>query len=270
MKTTEWYSEADAEGKLTLLKQASQLWQSYLMVRNGEKEIYGDLLEHLKKQYALGTDQFPKTITKAADVMGAHEIQKDQGKLKKEKNEKNTEKEKNKNENNNQPNRPRRNGNGNGNGNEMNFRQNRETFCHVCGDKSHMAPKCKLKNKVAYDDWYISELKRAKIQQQHQQNLQKTDAKKIKEKVQENMEKGWCTFQTEEYSGICKSESDSEQQSVVNNGMELNQHPSNKFGFLKNSLILDTGSTISATVMNEDMVINIDKAKVPIVMTTNA
>ena len=94
MKTTEWYTEADPEGKLALLKQASQLWQSYLMVRNGEKEIYGDLLEHLKKQYALGTDQFPKTITKAANVMGAHEIQKDQGKLKKEKNEKNIEKEK--------------------------------------------------------------------------------------------------------------------------------------------------------------------------------
>ena len=84
------------------------------------------------------------------------------------------------------------------------------------------------------------------------------------------MEKGWCTFQTEEYCGICKSESDSDQQSVVKNGMELNQHPPNRFGFLKNSLILDTGSTISAAVMNENMVININKAKVPIVMTTNA
>ena len=44
------------------------------MDRNGEKEIYGDLLEHLRKQYVLGTDQFPKTLTKAAYVMGAHEI----------------------------------------------------------------------------------------------------------------------------------------------------------------------------------------------------
>ena len=38
IKTTEWYTEADPEGKLALLKQASQLWQSYLMVRNGEKK----------------------------------------------------------------------------------------------------------------------------------------------------------------------------------------------------------------------------------------
>ena len=94
MMNTEWYKDADEDMRSMLLKQSSQLWQSYLMVRNGEKDTYGDLLDHLRKQYALGTDQFPKSTTNAADVMGAHEIQKGQVKQKNEKNEKNEEKEK--------------------------------------------------------------------------------------------------------------------------------------------------------------------------------
>ena len=77
-----------------LLKQSPQLWESYLRLKNGEKETYGDLLEHLCKQYALGTDQFPKTTTSAADVMGAHEIQKENGKSTREKKQKSTRKNK--------------------------------------------------------------------------------------------------------------------------------------------------------------------------------
>ena len=39
-------------------------------------------MDHLRKEYALGTNQFPKLTTSAADVMGAHEIQKGQAKPK--------------------------------------------------------------------------------------------------------------------------------------------------------------------------------------------
>ena len=85
MKTTEWYANLNDDEKEELLKQSSQLWESYLMLKNGEKGTFGDLLEHLRKQYALGTDQFPKTMTKAADVMGTHEIQKKPEKIKEKK-----------------------------------------------------------------------------------------------------------------------------------------------------------------------------------------
>ena len=64
------------------------------MLKNGKKETYGDLLEHLQKQYALGTDQFLKTTTSAADVMGVHEIQKENGKNIREKNNNQQEKQK--------------------------------------------------------------------------------------------------------------------------------------------------------------------------------
>jgi len=116
--------------------------------------------------------------------MGAHEIQKDYERKKKEKSEiKNENKKKNENNNN-------RNNQNQKNGNETSFRQNKEIFCHVCREKSHMAPKCKSKNKVAYDDWFINQLKRAQ-QQSHNQNTEKTDANKIKEKVNESIKKGW-------------------------------------------------------------------------------
>ena len=42
------------------------------------------------------------------------------------------------------------------------------------------------------------------------------------------------------------------------------------FNFLRNVFILDTGLTISATVMNKELVTNIKKAKIPTIMTTNA
>ena len=86
MKTTDWYKDANDKMREILLRQLSQLWQSYLMVQNREKDTYGDLLDHLRKQYALGTNQFPKSTTSAADVMGAHEIQKGQAKPKTNKN----------------------------------------------------------------------------------------------------------------------------------------------------------------------------------------
>ena len=89
IRTTEWYHDADENEKSNLLKNSSQLWQSYLMIRNGEKDQFGDLMEHLQKQYALGTDQFPKTLTNVADVMAAHEAKTSQEKAKREKNDKN-------------------------------------------------------------------------------------------------------------------------------------------------------------------------------------
>ena len=51
--------------------------------------------------------------------------------------------------------------------------------------------------------------------------------------------------------------------------MGLNQNENSRFKFLEKSFILDIGSTLSATIMNEELVTNIRQAKVPILMTTN-
>ena len=84
----EWYNNAGEDEKNELLKNSSQIWQSYLMLRNADKDQFKTLVDHLQNQYALGTDQFLKTTTSAADVMGAHEVQNQNKKMKREKNEK--------------------------------------------------------------------------------------------------------------------------------------------------------------------------------------
>ena len=52
--------------------------------------------------------------------------------------------------------------------------------------------------------------------------------------------------------------------------MGLNQNDTSRFKFLEKSFILNTRSTLLATIMNEDLVTNIRQAKIPILMTTNA
>ena len=88
--------------------------------------------------------------------------------------------------------------------------------------------------------------------------------------MKESIKKGWCTFQTQESCGVCKSGLSYQQQSNGDGEMGQNQNLNNKFDFLKDSFILDTGSIMLVTIMNEDLITNIRKADIPIVMTTNA
>ena len=76
----------------------------------------------------------------------------------------------------------------------------------------------------------------------------------IKQKVAKSIEKGWCTFQTQ---GVYDSKCENYERHETQNEMGLNQSENSKFKFLKKSFILDTGSTLSATIMNEDLVTNI-------------
>ena len=84
------------------------------------------------------------------------------------------------------------------------------------------------------------------------------------------MEKGRCTFQTErKYDETNDKESEPPDNAIAQE-VGFNQDSTMKFDFLKNVFILDTGSTISATIMNENLVTDIRKTDKPIIMTTNA
>ena len=76
----------------------------------------------------------------------------------------------------------------------------------------------------------------------------------IKQKVAESIEKGWCTFQTQ---GFCDSKCENYERHETQNEMGLSQNENSRFEFLEKSFILDTGSTLSAMIMNEDLVTNI-------------
>ena len=70
----------------------------------------------------------------------------------------------------------------------------------------------------------------------------------------------WCTWQ-------CEIERADENETA--DELLLKQSTS-KYGRLKTKFLLDTGSTINATIMNEDLVTNVRVSDKPIVMATNA
>ena len=162
--------------------------------------------------------------------------------------------------------RPRNNQNSQNNaprgGNESSYGQNKELFCHVCGEKTHLTPKCKQRNKVAYNDWYVNQLKRA---QQHKQcEGEKDEVEKIKEKVKEDMSKGWCTFQAQSNCKDSENQNSEPHGDAIHQEVEFKKEGSERFNFLKDVFILDTRSTILAMIMNENLVTNIRKSATPV------
>ena len=121
---------------------------------------------------------------------------------------------------------------------------------------------------MAYNDWYVNQLKRA--QQHKQREGEKDEAEKIKEKVKEDISKGWCTFQTQSKCDDLDNQNSEPHGNAIHEEVEFKQEGSERFNFLKDVFILDTGSTILATIINENLVTNIQKSARPIVMTTNA
>ena len=114
----------------------------------------------------------------------------------------------------------------------------------------------------------MNQLKRA--QQHKQREGGKDEVEKIKEKVKEYMSKGWCTFQAQSKCNDSESRNSEPHGDAIHQEVEFNQEGSKRFNFLKDEFILDTGSTISAMIVNENLVTNIRKSATPIVMTTNA
>ena len=84
------------------------------------------------------------------------------------------------------------------------------------------------------------------------------------------MTKGWCTFQAQSNCKDLGNQNSEPHKNAIHQEVEFNQEGSKRFDFLKDVFILDTGSTISATIMNKNLVTNIRKSATPIVMTTNA
>ena len=69
---------------------------------------------------------------------------------------------------------------------------------------------------------------------------------------------------------MCKLKSENQPQTDQGKDVKSKIISNDKLNFLKNSFILDTRSTLSATIMNKDLVTDIKKAKVSILMMTNA
>ena len=125
---------------------------TYTYLDNADKSKYGSLIKDLSDQYSLGNNQYPTSVTEAAQVLGNRKFDQtfyDNKKKKKDGNKQSK-------QGNEQPStstdeqQPL----------EMTFAQ-MEGNCYCCGKKGHLSSSCRYKSKPK-SEWYINKTKEAK------------------------------------------------------------------------------------------------------------
>ena len=166
---TEEYKEkmlaGDTTGAATLKTKAFETYTTGIFMHGGDRARYGGLLDGLSDQYALGNDQYPRTLQGAIDVMRRQKKVKDD-RSSGNKNEEVKVKEENR---------------------ESSFAQSVKR-CYCCGSTDHLANKCPVRSGKPRNEWYD----RIQGTQHHQQSEEAERKDSTNEKVSS---KGWSGFQ---------------------------------------------------------------------------
>ena len=219
-------------------------WMAHLFLYCADKSKYGSVLTDLRSQYSKETDQYPRTLSKAIDVLSNHQFD-----------PKYYESQKKKRENQQSSDTPK----------TTSFAQTKkDVICYCCGKKGHVSPKCNKRDEIPREKWF----KPPSTQAHHQEDQLSDDDVSVRSNrstrsTSQNRRSGhqdqvspWSAFQ---------------QDSIIKNEDVFKQcnkcHHESKWSDV---IMLDTGSTMGATIMNPDFVTNIRLAKKPITMQTNA
>ena len=231
--TTKEYLKADATEKIKLEKGAWKQLCAYVCLKGSDQNKYGSVLKGFVSQYSLNNCQYPKTCDEVTDVLSNHTFDPKYAQVQKEKKEQKKKKDKKNKDS----------------ALSTSFAQ-KESVCYCCGKAGHTSKTCRNKNKISAEKWHVH-----KVMTNHQSaktsgNSENTGNTKSAAKSDDE---GWSGFQQ------CHDV-----------GFTANQNSGDKFEFLKESFILDTGSTIGATVMNPKFVKNIRESENTVLMSTNA
>eukprot|EP00980_Cylindrotheca_fusiformis_P020217 scaffold7304_cov66-Cylindrotheca_fusiformis.AAC.1 len=159
VENTKEYQAINAKDSDTATRQkklrdeAFDAFTTAVFLRGADRKRYGALIDGFSTQYALGNDQYPKTIVAAVDVMS------------KVKNVNSSSRARNEN-------RDRNNGNGgNNNRNERqaSFAQRQQRRCYCCGSTEHVLPQCSERNSRPREQWHDRQDHPGGGQQQHHQ-----------------------------------------------------------------------------------------------------
>ena len=253
--TEEYKTNSSSTEKDELLKSSFEKVDAYLLLRGADRKKYGELMKGFVNQYSLGNDQYPKTKTGAIDVLSNHQYDKDYydqrakaRKIKadkdKEQQRKITEAEK-----------------------AASFAQGKTMICYCCGKAGHLSPDCKDKNKPK-NKWHVQKaMHQQHLQDQESDNdsdeesvqsVQSTSSRSSRRSRRGNVEE--TTNVT--WSGFQNCERITEARVLADQ--------TGKFDGLRNKFLLDTGSTMEATVTNKNLCTNPRKSEIPVLMKTNA
>ena len=130
-------------------KEMHEAFLAYVYLQGSDHTKYGELLKHLSGQYALGQDQFLKSVTMVTNILSNHKYDDAYAERLKQ-NKQNCEKQQNENEEDKQQ--------------LITFLQF-EGKCWCCSKKGHQSPQCPDNNKPKRD-WAINKMQQMQAAQQ--------------------------------------------------------------------------------------------------------
>jgi len=264
IEKTKKYLVAKTSEKKTMLEESFEEWNAYLLVQGADKKKYGSLTAGFVTQFSLGNDQYPKNVNLAVDALSNHRFDQKYIEHKKKKQDQQRKQHQDK--------QRKNKSNDDESVSASSFAQRKEPRCFCCGEKGHVSPKCNKKGTTPREQWYVNRLIATQTETSEGNDAiddntsvtsdLTTDSQQRQGRGRDNRNNNQ---NNEEWNGF---QAMSRQ---AMNGMQTEQSGSQaETRPMDTKFLLDTGSTLRATIKNQDLVTNVRKSKRPINMLTNA
>ena len=272
--------------------EAWECFEALLFLQNADQRRYGSVMRGFVNQYSLGNNQYPTKLSVAADVLAQHKLDPEYKEHLNKKKRAQQEKDRAQNRAN-SPTIQRM---------ETSFAQKADMICWACGQKGHGINNCPNKKGMNQKDYWINKAQAHYTAiQAHLDSDSDSEAETIASR-QSNRRSGSSSNRSQhsrsnrnnrayrqgtgvfsgtqtrfEYSGLqthtvcypCYDSSDEEEEvTAIVLKQSIKQKPLD--GIFDDVLMLDTGSSLEATIKDKKLLHSIRPAKEPVVMCTNA
>jgi hypothetical protein len=250
----------DTTKEAELKAEAFEKWCAYLLITRSDQSKYGSVVRHFRAQFSMENDQYPRTLRIATDILSSHKFDKNPAKGNNHSNkaEKSSEKKDDESV-------------------ATNFVQKMKTgeFCYCCGSPKHRCSKCPKKDSITREEWYDRKAARQHFQDDNNNSENESDDNKNDDDDSVQSDQSDRSNRSTRSTGSRRggSQWSGSRQHFQYQGSLITRKVFKQKGQLSNLkdvLILDSGSTLKATIANPDFCRDIRPAKSRVEMLTNA